>query len=206
MRRFFTIVIIFCIIYFIGGWLAVNFGWMTKEDYFAYTGIVGGLTSVVGLIALTRPAITQSDMQAIEISTLKSLTETSEQLKSLETSRAKTEGHLIDLENKKKEMELLVKKASLVLFLKEQYSYQEKQIIEEINKNEQLRTDMKKASTIKEKLEALNEEIEIDPNVKQLKEIIASASKNQLNVDDIFQEFPPLIRSLYKAINIAFSK
>lgn len=133
MRRFFTLIILLCIAYFLGGWIGVYFKWISRDIYFTYAGIVGGLASVAGLFALTRPALTQSDVQAIELDTLKSMTETAEQLKKLELARARTEGQLVDLAEKKKEMELLVKKASLALFLKEQYLHCEQQILEEIS-------------------------------------------------------------------------
>ena len=62
--------------YFIGGWIAVKFALVSRDDYFAYAGIVGGFASVAGLLALTRPALTHTDIKAIELETLKSVAET----------------------------------------------------------------------------------------------------------------------------------
>jgi len=197
MRRLFTIIILLCIAYFLGGWIAVHFGVVSRDDYFAYAGIVGGLASAAGLFALTRPALTQSDVQAIEIDTLKSMTETAEQLKILQTARSKTAEELDGLELKKKEMELLVKKASLALFLKEQYSHYERQVLDEISKNNDLQESLDKASEMSTKLAALNEEIDTHPNVRQLREIIVSASRRQPTLDEAISDLPPLTRSIF---------
>lgn len=190
MRRIFAVVILLCIVYFLGGWIAVSFDWLKKDDYFAYAGIVGGLASVAGLFALTRPALSKSDVQAIELDALRSMTETAAQLQVLEAARSKTKEEIGGLEIKKQEMELLVKKASLALFLKEQYAHHERQILEEVERNSQLKEHLGKAQDASQKLAALNEEIEANPNVAQLKEIIASASRKPVTVDDLLLEMP----------------
>jgi uncharacterized membrane protein YccC len=197
MRRIFAIIIVLCILYFLGGWVGVYAEWITKESYFAYAGIVGGLASVAGLFALTRPALTRTDLEAIEIDTLKSMAETAEQLKTLESERARTREEIDDLAVKKKEMELLVKKASLALFLKEQYAHHERQLIEEIARNTSLRENLEKAIESAQKLEALNEEIEANSNVRRLKEIIASASRRQPTLDEAIEDLPPVMRSTF---------
>ncbi len=71
MRRIFAIIIVLCIIYFLGGWVRVYADWITKDAYFTYAEVVGGLASVAGLFALTRPALTKTDVEAIEIDTPK---------------------------------------------------------------------------------------------------------------------------------------
>lgn len=190
MRRLFAIIILMCMVYFIGGWIAVKFELVTRDDYFAYAGIVGGLASVAGLFALTRPALSKSDVQAIELDALRSMTETAAQLQTLEAARSKTKQEIGGLEIKKQEMELLVKKASLALFLKEQHAHHERQVLIEIEKNTQLKEHIEKAQAAAEKLVALNEEIEGNPNVFQLKEIIASASRKEISGNDLLVLFP----------------
>jgi hypothetical protein len=53
MRKVYAVIILLCLVFFIGGWLSIKFAWMTREQYFAWAGIVGGLASVAGLLALT---------------------------------------------------------------------------------------------------------------------------------------------------------
>lgn len=198
MRKLFAVIILFCIIYFIGGWLGISFGWLSKEEYFSYAGIVGGLASVAGLFALTRPALSKADVQAIELESLKSMTKTAEELQNLEKARALAKGELGNLEIKKKEMELLVKKASLALFLKEQYEHYERQVLDEVDKNSQLRESLEKAADASTKLKALNEEISSHPNAAQLREVIASASRREPTLEDIIEAIPFPFRPLFE--------
>lgn len=200
MRRIFAIVILICVAYFIGGWVAVHFGLFDKNTYFSYAGIVGGLASVVGLLSFTKPALTKTDLQEIEMDSLRSIAETSDQLKKLEGERARTKEELGDLEIQKKEMELLVKKASLVLFLKEQYSHHEKKISVEIENSPLLTESINESIEIAKKLDALNEEIESDPNVDQLREIMASASRRQPTLDEAIEDMPPFTKILFLAM------
>jgi hypothetical protein len=199
MRKLFVAIILLCIAYFLGGWVGISFGWLSKEEYFAYAGIVGGLASVAGLFALTRPTLSKADVQAIELESLKSMTKTAEELQNLEEARARAKGELGNLEIKKKEMELLVKKASLALFLKEQYEHYEKQVLDEVAKNSQLRESLEKAAGASIKLKALDEEISSHPDVAQLREVISSASRREPTLEDIVEALPFPLRPLFGA-------
>ena len=200
MRRTFAVVILLCIIYFLGGWIAVHFGWMSEwiseESYISYAGIVGAVASVVGLLSFTRPALTKSDLKEIELDSLKSITETSEQLKELEQQRAKTEEEIEGLDLQKREMELLVRKASLALLLREQYSRLEIRIIDEVKANPDLAENLVDVQDVSEKLSALNEEIEADPNVIQLKEIMVAATRRRESTfDEAIDSLPPITKT-----------
>lgn len=199
LRKAYALIILACVVYFVGGWIASKFGLVTREDYFAYAGIVGGLASVAGLLALTRPAITQSDFKSAEIAALKSMAVTAEQLEKLQSTRAKTEQEIDGLAIKKKEMELLVKKASLALFLKEQYAHHERQVTEELARNDRLRIALDSASESAEKIRALDEEIAVDPNVSQLREIIKAASRREPTLDEMLQDLGPLPKAIFMA-------
>ena len=190
MRKLYALIIFVCIVYFVGGWVAVFFNWVSRDDYFAYAGIVGGLASVAGLLALTRPAFNQSDIREVELDALRSMAATAEQLKNLKTEHARTMQDLDSLEVQKKEMMLLVKKASLALFLKEQYLHHERQVLDEISKNDQLRVALEKSAESAEKIAALNEEIDADPNVLQLREIIDSSKRKEITLDDAIDNLP----------------
>lgn len=174
---------------------------MTKDDYFAYAGIVGGLASVAGLLALTRPAITQSDFKSAEIEAMKSMAATAEQLDKLQSTRAQTVQEIDELAIKKTAMELLVKKASLALFLKEQYSHHERLVLDELENNGKLQVALSNASETAEKIRALDEEISIDPNVNQLREIIRTASQREPTFEEILESLPTLPRILFIGFN-----
>ena len=197
MRVFFATVIVLAILYFLGGWGAVLLGLIPEDAYFQYAGIVGGLASVVGLLSLARPPLTTTDLQDLEVGSLESITELSKELQSLEVTRASTQEEIKALELQKKEMALLVRKASLTIFLTEQYSSYERRIIEAINDNPDLQDQLERAREVSEKLTALNEDIEKDPRVEQLREIIAAAQRQRPVFDEILVELPPLVRASF---------
>lgn len=196
MRRIMAVIILLCIAYFLGGWIAVYFGWILNETYLSYAGYVGGAASVVGLLSFTRPAISNADLQQLELNSLKSITETSEKLQELEKKRAETEGELENLDLQKQEMEFLVRKASLALFLKERYTHHEKLILERIKEDPELTESLSETQEISQKLSVLNEEIEADPNVIILKDIMTAASTREPTFREAIEEMPPGIRAL----------
>jgi len=189
------------LLYFLGGWIAIQIGWVTKEDYFAYAGIVGGLASVAGLATVFRPGITASDVQNIEASALRSIAETSTQLEELRERQKLTQQELGGLELKKVEMEFLVKKASLAIFLKEQHAYHERVVIEELDKNTRLRESLNEATQSAEKIQALDEEIQQHPNVAELRQIIATASRRVPTIDEAMLSLPPYFRAIYQVVS-----
>src|SRR5690606_23749838 len=111
-------------------------GIFDKDTYQSLATILGGVASVAGLFAFTRPALTSSDLDEASVSSLKSIAETSEQLLALEKVREKKKEEIGNLELQKKEMELLVKKAATALFLREQHDHHQKIIISEVGKSE----------------------------------------------------------------------
>lgn len=197
MRRIIAIIILLCIGYFIGGYVAVQFQLITNDQYLTYAGIVGGLASVAGLFSFTRPALTKTDIKALELDSFKSMVESTEQLKILEEQRAQTKTELDDLEIRKKQMELLVKKASMALFLKEQYSQHEQKILTRIKVDETLKESLIQIEEINIKLDALNEEIDKDPNVETLRNVIKSANRRETSLDEAVEAMPIITKSIF---------
>ena len=190
MRKLFAAIVGLCLLYFLGGWAAVHLSWIARDDYFLFAGIVGALASVVGLISFVRPPPSRINLKDLELESLQSITAMTERIHTLEQEKAKTEGEIEDLDIKKKEMELLVRKASFSLFLKERLSYHEKQILELTRGDMELSRHLEEVQDIRQKLTVLNEEIQSDPNVLVLEEIIRTASERQLTHDDVVENLP----------------
>jgi len=172
MKTIATVVIFLCFAYFTLGYIAVYFGFINQEQYLAYAGYVGSLASVAGLFAFVKPSITKDDLKNLELETLKSLAETTEQLKALEQKRAQAQSEMIDVEVKQKEMELLVQKAATLLFLKEFYVHCQQKILEHIKSNDTLAENLSQLTDLKGKINVLEGEVATDPNVKILRETI----------------------------------
>ena len=113
MKKLLIIFIVLCIAYFVIGYIAVRSGWLTHNSYITYASIAGGLASVIGLISLVRPT---TDIQDLEVSSLKKITKAAEELQRFDSERTAAQEEITKLARQKEEMELLVKKASLSLF------------------------------------------------------------------------------------------
>ncbi len=125
------------------------------------------------------------------------MVESTEQLKILEEQRAQTKTELDDLEIRKKQMELLVKKASMALFLKEQHSQHEQKILARVKADETLKESLANIEELNVKLDALNEEIDADPNVETLRNVIKSANRKETSLDEAIDAMPIMTRTLF---------
>ncbi len=197
LRKIFAIIILLSILYFLGGWVAVQFNLFEKDVYLSFAGIVGALASIAGLLSFVNPPLTKNDLKELELEQLKSLTKTSEELADLEETRSNTRTEIDELEIKKQEMEFLVKKASMSLFLQEQYRKHEETITDYVEDNKQIKNSLIEMCEIKEKLHALNEEIESSPHVELLNSIVNSSRERHLGYDDVIKDMPPFTRMLF---------
>lgn len=95
MKKISIGIIVLCVLYFLGGWTGTFFDVITKEQYLSYAGLFGGLASVVGLFSFFRPTISKTDIQSLDIETLKSLAVTSNKIKELEQEKAHAQTQLV---------------------------------------------------------------------------------------------------------------
>jgi hypothetical protein len=185
-RAFVTVLVFSSLLYFLIGGLTAALGKLEVQTYALIGGMVGSVASILGLVSLSRPSITQTDLQQIESQCLKSLAETTEDIRRLEEQRTSTLTSLevakvltreqIDaLNRQKQEMELLVRKASLCLFLQEQQQLYTQRIQQRLSKSPGLTSLLDHLRAVNEKLVALDAEIKSDPNVELLLSIIEAA-------------------------------
>jgi predicted nucleic acid-binding Zn-ribbon protein len=101
-------------------------------------------------------------------------------------------------------MEFLFEKASLSLFLQDQIERNEKRILEKISSDQELSNLINDVVPLKERLFALEKEVESDPNVNLLQEIIQDSKPKY---DEIIEFKPNLfgivvnIKHLVKTIS-----
>ncbi len=195
MRLIILILLPICILYFIvGAFLVWVLGVLDQQTYLQGAGIAGTLASVLGLLSFIRPVLTQSDIDNIEVSSLQKLGEVSADIKRLEEARSNTASQIIDLETQKKEMELLVRKASMSLFLKEQQKNYMKNILDLLSKEPKLMESIHELEVVEKKLTVLEEEIERDANVDSLRRIIHEARTTRSRLDTAIDDAPPATR------------
>lgn len=198
MRRFCTVLVFLSMAYFIIGGFFCYLNKFELPVYLNGMAIVGFVMTIVCIYSLSKPVITQSDLEQLEASSLESITKTVVELKSLQTNKNSTQEEIIDLERKRKEMELLIKKASMALFFREQLNYHERRILSEINGSESLSHSLSEIKEIKIKLSALDEEIACDPEVEFLHSILLEASKRTPTLDELTEGMPLIFKVMMR--------
>ena len=204
MRKLIILFLVCSIAYFIIGWYGQHEAWLSMDQYLTYGGIVGGFASIIGLFGFLRPPMSRNDIQNIEIESLKKVVEASEEIKRLEKTQNKQLTEIDALEKQRIEMEFLVRKASMSLFLQEQKKYYLKEVRLHIDSSDDLQEKLKSLTEIDQKLHALDEEIEKDPNVEQLKRVIREATFSSISdysVKDFKSPFTKAVFILLKSID-----
>jgi hypothetical protein len=185
-----------CIFYFIGGYLAVKYGTLSEHVFLTYASILGGLASVAGLLSFLRPSITKTDIQELEVESLKKISKAAEDLERYKNQRTAAEQEIAKLTLQQEEMEFLLKKASLSLFLRDQMETTQTRIAELIEQNRELTLLLEKYGQNKEKLAALEEEIEQDPNADILYDVLTEAKESRRSKERSYPR-DPLSEILY---------
>lgn len=187
MKRILLIIILLGVLYYIAGFISVQIGWLNSNTYNSWSTIVGGIATLSGLIAFVMPKFTPTDLEMLDIKSLQKITKMAEELDSKKTELNVKATEITKLEQQKSEMEFLVRKASLSLFLQDQIERSENRVLELLNQNEnkeilRLLDEIKITNT---KLSTLEEEIQNSEQVELLEEIIGRANKKKQDTDDI---------------------
>lgn len=199
LRRLFQLVIALCVAYFVLGWIASYFGWLTRDNYLLYAGFVGSLASVVGLVSLARPSISRSDLESIESKNWEAIAESSKRLEDITAAQAKNKQELDNLEIKHQEMELLFRKASLRIFLTEQAAHHERVVLEELDRNPRLRQSLAEFTDASSKLRALEQEIDANPHVAELQTVLDASRRRRSDLRNMLDGAPWYVRILAQA-------
>jgi len=182
MKKVLITIVLLAIAYFIVGFIAVKLDWLGETTYYNFSAIIGGAASVSGLLAFGSNKIEKKDIEAVGVEYFKKVIESAEELekredelKSKEKQLTKKEKELAELEIKRQEMEFLVRKASMNIFLKDQFERTESRIIEIIHNNRELSKLLDEREKLNSKLIELQEEIDKSENVELLSFIIKSS-------------------------------
>lgn len=187
MKKILIWIVLLAIAYFIFGYIAVAFNLFDKEVYLTLSAIIGSLASVSGLLAFTSNKIEKDDIEKVGIEYFKKVVESAEELKlkeeeliTKEKALSAKEKEIKELDIKKKEMEYLVRKASMSLFLKDQLERTDLRIVEISEENKELNKLLSQRVTIFSQLSEVEEEIEGNSNVELINEIVTT-TKLKLN-------------------------
>ena len=199
MKKILIWIVILAIGYFILGYLAVFFSWLSKDIYFNFSAIIGGIASVSGLLAFATNKLEKDDIDRVGIEYFKEMVASAEELKQKKEELSSKEKELsvkakelAEINIKKAEMEHLVLKASMSLFLKDQLERIDSRLIEITEENKELKKLLTQRETVVKQISDINEEINENSNSKLINEIIeitklSKSDKNKGTAISIFK-------------------
>lgn len=187
MIRALSIIVVFAaILFFVGGGIAIWQGGLAVTSYALVGGIVGSIASIIGLLAFASPRLTDKDVLSVESQLVQRLADATTSLKDYETKISVNKEELQQLQRDRLEVELLVRQASVKVFLEEKL----KRLADEIE--ERVMSD----GTLTDWL------IEYEKSVERVKEIdgqIASSSRADL-IREVIGGLQPSDKKLFVQI------
>lgn len=183
-KGFLILIVVLASSYFFFGLIAVVLNFFSKDSYLLLAAIIGGLASVSGLLALITNKLQLKDIEEIGIEYFQRVVDSSRELqlkekeikdKVKQLNKRERELQLMDV--KKQQMEYLIQKASMSLFLKDQFNRTEARIGELIYEDEELQRLMSRRQKLKNQLKELEEEIEVNEQSEALISIIEQMQK-----------------------------
>jgi hypothetical protein len=184
MTKALSIFVVFAaILFFIGGGIAVWQGVLGVATYALVGGIVGSIASTIGLLAFASPRLTEKDVLSVESQLVQRLADATTSLNEYETKISENKEELQQLQRDRLEVELLVRQASVKVFLEEKL----KRLAEEIE--ERVISD----TTLTDWL------IEHEKSIEKVKEIdgqIASSNRADL-IREVIGDLQPSDKKLF---------
>ncbi|MNU35788.1 hypothetical protein D3C71_243940 [compost metagenome] len=190
MKKIAILFIIITVLFFIVGYIFVILEKLEQTHYNQIATVVGGVASILGLLGFVLPSIKTSDIQSINVATLKNLAKTAEEIQKKEAELNNKQNDLTKLELQKQELEFLVRKASLSLFFKEQIERYYETLDRQISDNREITRTISEIQELEFKIQGLDVEIEKSPNTENILKIIEDARRHKKNTMGIGIEGP----------------
>lgn len=172
------------------------YGSVESEQYNQFAAVMGGVASIMGLASLIRPPITPNDIEELDVASIKRLTRSAEELADMRGKRSAAEEEIAKLEEQRTEMEIIVKKASMSVFLVERLSRYESLIIDILDDNDELRSYIYEYRKTKDRLDALSEEIESNENIEIINAVIDDFGAHNMSRDSVLNRIVSFIDEL----------
>lgn len=206
MKKIATIIIVSAVTFFIVGYILVILKFIEQDLYNQIATVVGGIASLLGLLSFVLPSLKTSDLKNLELDTLKSLTKTAEEIKQKEEEPSTKQNDLTKLELQKKELEFLVKKASLNLFLKERLENFYETLDKQISDNREITRTISEIRELEYKTKELELEINANPNAENIFKIIEESYKYRKTKIEIKTPLDILFESISNFLTITIRK
>jgi hypothetical protein len=190
MQMAIRIIIILIALFFAVGAVFAYRGTLDNNTYIAITGVVGSIASIIGLIALAGSKLTAKDVRNVEAELFQTLADQVKLAQENEEKLAANRQELTRLERERVEIELLVRQASLKVYMEERL----RNIAHDVEKR--LSSDLSLAELCTNYQETLG-------RVKQLNGEISKSPRADL-IEEIIQSIPLPERMHRPKMNLKF--
>ena len=191
MRKLIIIFFILLLLLYAGCAVCVLFDLYGWDVYFKIVAIVGGLASIIGLGAA---AFIRVDLLSYDAEAIERLAVAAKEIEDKNTKIKDASDQIASLEYKKEELEVLVKKASLILYYKEELDRKYQKLLALINKNEDLNQIVLEIPQLEENLKNLEGEMEENKEIQDILSTIQKAKGRyhfpELVINTFFGSFP----------------
>ncbi len=199
MRRIFLfILVISAILFFVGGGIATWQGALDIGTYALIGGIVGGVASTFGLLAFASPTLTDRDVLSVENQLVQRLADATSSLKEYEGKISENKEELEKLERDKLEIELLVRQASVKVFLEEKLKQLSDEIENRVLSDSTLSDWLVEYQKTKESVTEINGQISQSNRAELIAEVVGEIQPSQkkliVDLGGIKIDMSPLLR------------
>lgn len=146
-------------VFLTAGGVMTYFGIIDINNYALISGSLGSIASIIGLFSFFSPKFTSKDILSVEAELVQRLADATASVKKYEERISENKEELQTLEQSKLEIEMLVRQASIKVFLEQKI----KRVSEEIE--ERIKADKMLSDWIREYQFALNQVEEIDVEI-----------------------------------------
>lgn len=199
MVKALSIIIVFAaILFFIGGGVAIWWGLLGVPTYALIAGVVGSLASIISILAFASPRLTDKDVLSVESQLIQRLADATSSLNEYESRISENKDELQKLKSDRLEIEILVRQASIKVFLEEKLKRLSTEIEDRVFLDSILSNWLVEYENTKQKVEEIDAQISVSNRAELIIEVIGelqpSSKKFYVEVAGVKIDISPILR------------
>lgn len=188
MRKFAIICFVVAFLIYVAGALMSWQGFLINWDtYWKIVGVVGGMASIIGMLGIALNPLTDADIRNFRTKSLVELAQTAAEIENKQGMLKEANEQLTSLKIKKDELEVLVKKASLVLYYKEELDRLYQRLLTLLDKNREINETIVSIRQAETNASSLNAEIEQNDDIQDILNTIQKAKTRPISKSALFE-------------------
>lgn len=201
-----AVVVFLCVLFFVVGGILAASGVFPLQIYALVCGVAGSIASILGLLAFLSPRLTADDVRGVEAQLIEQLSEATSSLNAYEHKIQKSKEEIDQLEQIRKDIEVVVRQTSLKFYLEEKIKRISDEIEEKVEENSHILNLLHAYQEAKEKLTQIDGEIASSAHAELVLNIIGKIDQKDLrlivNIGKSSIDLTPIAKILEMYANI----